>query len=561
LRDRPALLAKDQSRGNRPALGTIGEDICVAETSEFRTGPDAPADTPAAPGATPGGRYAWYGLGVLVVIYVLNFIDRQIISILANDIKADLNLTDADLGFLYGTAFGVFYSLFGIPLGRLADSWHRTRLIAIGLSLWSAMTAMSGLARNGLQLSLARIGVGIGEASASPAAYSLISDWFPKEKRATALAIYSSGLYLGGGLSLFIGGAIVERWNAAYPGGGPLGLVGWQAAFMAVGLPGLVLALLVATLREPIRGLADGTPITSAVERPFRGFGEALVMVIPPLTLLSAARRGTGALLRNIAVALAAAAFAFAMGTLTANLMQWAAVGLGIYAVCSWASALRSVDRPTFTLIWGTPAFLCTILGYGLIAFQSYAVSFWAAPYAERVLGIGKSEAGLWVGGPGALAGFAGVIIGGRIADTLRRRNPGGRVLAVLLLPLIGLPFFIGAYTTSNPTAFFVMQFITTIFSAAALGGAAATTQDLVLPRMRGTATATFFIANTLVGLSLGPYLAGWVSFTTGDLAMGILSVLVALPISAGCLIAAYRLVPTAEASVAERARAAGEPI
>ena len=124
---------------------------------------------------------------ILFLVYVLNFVDRQIISILAEDIKRDLGLKDEDLGFLYGTAFGVFYSLFGIPLGRLADNWHRVRLMTIGLTLWSTMTALSGLSRTGGHLAAARIGVGIGEATASPSAYSLISDYFPKRLRATAL--------------------------------------------------------------------------------------------------------------------------------------------------------------------------------------------------------------------------------------------------------------------------------------------------------------------------------------------------------------------------------------
>ena len=105
--------------------------------------------------------YAWYALGVLVLVYMLNFIDRQILSILANDIKADLGLTDADLGFLYGTAFAIFYALFGIPLGRLADGWHRTRLFSLALALWSLMTALSGLARNTATLTFARVGVGV----------------------------------------------------------------------------------------------------------------------------------------------------------------------------------------------------------------------------------------------------------------------------------------------------------------------------------------------------------------------------------------------------------------
>ncbi|MFN3511337.1 MAG: MFS transporter, partial [Tsuneonella troitsensis] len=108
--------------------------------------------------------YSWYALGVLVLVYVLNFVDRQILSILANDIKADLKVDDAFLGFLYGTAFAIFYALFGIPLGKLADSWHRVRLMTIGLALWSLMTAVSGFAKNGTMLTGARIGVGVGEA-------------------------------------------------------------------------------------------------------------------------------------------------------------------------------------------------------------------------------------------------------------------------------------------------------------------------------------------------------------------------------------------------------------
>ena len=135
----------------------------------------------------PSPRYARYVLTILVIVYVLNFIDRQIISILAEDIKADLGVTDVEMGFLYGTAFAVFYALFGIPLGRLADNWIRTRLLAIGLTLWSGMTALSGFSTSFTQLAAARVGVGIGEASASPAAYSLLQDYFPREKRATAL--------------------------------------------------------------------------------------------------------------------------------------------------------------------------------------------------------------------------------------------------------------------------------------------------------------------------------------------------------------------------------------
>src|SRR3546814_18232097 len=147
------------------------------------------------------------------------------------------------MGFLGGAAFAVFYALFGIPLGRLADNWNRVKLLSIGLTLWSAMTAFSGLAYNQLTLTFARMGVGVGEATASPTAYSLISGYFPKRRKATALAISSSGLDLGGRVSLFIGALIVQDTNNAYPAGGPPGLLGGRGAVPAVGIPRRVVAL------------------------------------------------------------------------------------------------------------------------------------------------------------------------------------------------------------------------------------------------------------------------------------------------------------------------------
>src|SRR5262245_31150470 len=262
-----------------------------------------PRDAPPASDA-----YARYVLAVLVVVYVFNFLDRQILSILAERIRADLGVSDAQLGFLYGTAFAVFYALFGIPLGRLADVWDRRRLIALGLTAWSCMTAVSGLARSFGQLAAARIGVGIGEASATPAAFSLLSDYFPPARRATALALYSSGIYIGAGIGLGIGGVIVNRWDAAWAGTTPpFGLRGWQVAFFAVGLPGLALALLVRTLREPVRGEVDGL-VAAPDARPFQAFLRELAAVLPPLTLVHLGMRGARHLGVNVVAALAIAA-------------------------------------------------------------------------------------------------------------------------------------------------------------------------------------------------------------------------------------------------------------
>ncbi|WP_338467043.1 MFS transporter [Novosphingobium sp. ZN18A2] len=513
--------------------------------------------------------YSWYALGVLVLIYVLNFVDRQILSILANDIKADLHVDDAYLGFLYGTAFAIFYALFGIPLGKLADSWKRVRLMSAGLALWSVMTAFSGLARNSLMLTSARIGVGVGEATASPAAYSLISDWFPARLRGTALAIYSSGLYFGGGISLLIGGSIVEAWNRAYPHGGPLGLAGWQAAFIAVGLPGLALALWVLTLREPVRGAIDGLP-TPEDPAPFCGFRDELVQIIPPFTFIGAAARGIGALAINIA---AAVGFALAAILLTkwvpagegkfvaAVSDQWLFLAIGYYAVFSWASALRSRDKPTFRLTWGSPAFMTTIMGYGLVAFMAYASAFFAAPYGEVTFSIPKTEIGWLLGAPAAVAGFVGVIIGGRVADYLFARHPSGRLYVVMFGLIAPLPVMWTIYTTNSVTVFFICASLAQFLAASALGAAAATSQSLVLPRMRGVATATFFLATTLVGLALGPFTAGWISTAHGgDISLGVRSVFWAAPVGFLCLVAAIRLVPEAARNALVHAQAAGEP-
>ena len=513
--------------------------------------------------------YNWYALSVLVLIYILNFIDRQILSILANDIKADLGVDDAYLGFLYGTAFAIFYALFGIPLGKLADSWKRVRLMTIGLTLWSAMTALSGFAQNAVQLTVARIGVGVGEATASPSAYSLISDWFPTRLRATALAIYSSGLYIGGGISLAIGGLVVDNWNAAYPDGGPLELAGWQAAFIAVGVPGLLLALWVLTLREPVRGAIDGLP-TPEDPHPFRGFLRELYTVIPPFTFVGAAQRGAGAFAVNIGVLAAA----FAMAYLLTNLLgtgpgyiieaitdQWTLLAIGYYAVFCWATALRVRDYPTFALTWGSPAFLCTILGYGTVAFMAYAASYWGAPYAERVFDISKADLGFYLGGGGAAGGFLGVILGGRMADALYTRTKAGRIWVILFGLLAPLPFAYVQYTTESLPLFIVLNVVVGALAASALGAAAASSQALVLPRMRGIATATFFLATTLVGLALGPYTAGYVSANNdGDLGVGVIATFWIAPIGLVLLLAAIRLVPRAGDTVLERARRAGEP-
>jgi len=504
--------------------------------------------------------YSWYALGVLFMVYLLNFVDRQILSILANDIKADLALTDAELGFLYGTAFAIFYALFGIPLGRLADSWSRTRLLALGLALWSCMTALSGFARNGAALAAARVGVGIGEATASPCAYSLISDSFPPRLRGTALGIYSGGLFMGSGLSLLIGGLVVENWNRAWPGGGPLGLVGWQAAFLVVGLPGVLLALWVLSLREPPRGAMDG--IASASDpRPWRSFFAQVALIVPPFTLVAAARRGRRTLAANLAAAAAMALAAWALATATGNAPQFVFIAIGFYAVFSWSSVLRDDDPATFDLTWRTPAFLALVLAYAVVAYVGYTVSYWASPYAERTFAFDKVELGWMIGAPAALGGFVGVIGGGWLADRLHRRFATGRLMVVAIGLLAPIPLILIGYRTTDPTLFLICAFLVQMATSSALGAAAAATQSLVLPRMRGTATAIFFLGATLIGLAFGPFVSGLVSEWSGSLAIGVIGNLAMAPVGLVALGAAIRWYPAAESSRIARAADRGEVV
>lgn len=204
----------------------------------------------------PNQRYAWFVVFILMTLYIFSFIDRMIIALLVEPIKADLDLTDTHIGLLHGLAFALFYTFVGVFIARLADNWNRSKLIAIGVLLWGLATAACGLAGSFAGLFMARIFVGIGEATLSPAAYSMISDYFPPEKRAKAMSIYSSGIYFGVGAALILGGVvigIVERTGVIeFP---VLGSVeAWQIVFFAVGLPGLLFFVVVRLfVREPER--------------------------------------------------------------------------------------------------------------------------------------------------------------------------------------------------------------------------------------------------------------------------------------------------------------------
>jgi MFS family permease len=424
-------------------------------------------------------------------------------------------------------------------------------------------------------LASARIGVGIGEASASPAAYSMISDWFPKERRATALSIYSSGLYIGGALSLPIGGFVLSRWNTAYPEPAlaPLGLAGWQAAFLAVGIPGLLLALWVLTLREPRRGASDGLPQPIVRPNAWRNFGGELAAILPPLTLLSVARIAGGLRLNLIALA-AIVALAYGLYSLTGDGPQWAAYGLGVYAIFSWVQSLRQRDPPVYRLIWGTPIVVTLAVAFGSISFVTYATSFWIPHYVEQTFYGGaleparfiagmtaKEEIGFIIGWSAAFSAAAGVILGGYISDLWHQRDRRGRIFVNMLSVILPIPLVAFLLNTEDLAAFYWVNPVAHLFASAWVGAAVATLQDLVIPRMRATAGATYVLGTTMVGLALGPYYAGKVSVISGDLATGIFALYVVPPFTLLALWIASRRIAALEATKVERAREAGEAI
>lgn len=196
----------------------------------------------------------YYALGLLTLVYTFNFIDRQLLAILQESVKADLGLSDSQLGLLTGFAFAMFYVTAGIPIARWADKSNRRNIVALAIGLWSFMTAISGAAQNYLQLLAARIGVGVGEAGGSPPAHSIISDIFPPARRASALSFYSTGVNIGVMFGFLFGGLLNEYF-------------GWRVAFVVVGVPGILVALLVRfTLAEPIRGLADAKQAAGEAE-------------------------------------------------------------------------------------------------------------------------------------------------------------------------------------------------------------------------------------------------------------------------------------------------------
>ncbi len=518
------------------------------------------------------GLYAKYVLFVLFLVCVLNFLDRQILTVLAEDIKADLGLTDAKMGFLAGAAFAVFYATFGITLGRLADVWSRKKLISIGLGFWSLMTVLSGLTRSFVPLAACRFGVGAGEASAIPSGYSLLYDYFSPKVRTTVLALYASGVIVGGGLGIFLGGQILEAWKTAWPDSSlaPFGLAGWQAAFMTVGLPGLLIAFWVATLREPMRGLSDGIA-SKPHGNPFGEAATVMMSVLPVTNIIVMVREKApkDIIVYNLILALLIVVGGYALSVATGDVMQWAALSFGIYAAVSWAQCLSVRDPVVFGMIFRCKSMLYLIIGAALFVFSA-ATSFWIIPFFQRYHGVSAAEVGNVLGIGHIVLGCTGIILGGVLADKLRHFTPKGKIYVCLVAYAISMCSGISVLLVDDLHIAYGAELFAYFVGPMTIGPMVSTVNDLVLPRGRATSSSAFTMVQTLFGFALAPYVVGFISDSlaaTGvdegvALQQGILwpKLIIGL-LGLLFMMLVMRHLEADEAGLKERARALGEEI
>lgn len=406
------------------------------------------------------GAYRYYVLILLTAVYTFNFIDRQIVGIISPAIKDDLGLADWRLGILKGFAFAVLYTTLGVPIARLADRINRINIISLSLAAWSAFTALSGVAQNFTQLALARVGVGIGEAGGSPPAHSVISDYFPVEKRAGALAIYALGIPVG--------------ITLAYLGGGWLAYnVNWRVAFIAIGLPGVLLAILLKlTVREPERGASDAPGREDA----FR----AMRVTIPE----SVTERVIHFLTRALPNSWADPTFR----------------ELTIF----WRAAKHLLSIPTYRGM---------VIGMTLASFAAYANGAWIVDFFARSFpSYSRVEVTFWLGIINGTAYVSGTFLGGQIVDRFAAKNKAMYGLVPAISLLVNAPFFIGAVWVNDPVLSLVLWVPVHMTVGFYLGPCFALAQTLAPVSIRALSTAIFFFILNMIALGFGPTYVGFAS-------------------------------------------------
>jgi len=404
-------------------------------TQAAATGPEAAVDPGAAISPIAAGARR-YTLILLLVIYTLNFLDRQIINILAEPIKQELGLADWQMGAMTGLAFAAIYTFLGVPMARFSDRHNRVWIVSAALATWSAFTVLCGLATSFVQMLLARFGVGVGEAGCTPPAQSLITEITPKAERARALAFYSLGVPIGSLLGMVIGGVVADQW-------------GWRAAFLVVGIPGILLALLtVLTVKDP-----RGKAVLTGPQPHRQSFMEVL-------RLLSARRS-----------------------------FWYLAVGAG----------------------------LISLVGY---AHQSFYGSFFLRNHRQEITdlatGIGFAGPigflGLSLGLILGISGGLGTFLGGRLGDRFAARGEGGYMTAPAIALVIAMPILAGVFLAPTALGALGLLIVPTVLKGMWYGPVYAGVQGLVPDRSRATATAMLLLVINLIGLGVGPLIAGVMS-------------------------------------------------
>ena len=417
-------------------------------------------------GGGPGGtKYAWYVVVVLMFTYTVAFIDRQILSLLVQPIRRDLGLSDTQIGLLAGFAFAVFYSVLGVPIARLADRVNRCYLIAAGVALWSLMTAACGLSKTYWQLFAVRVGVGVGEATLSPAAYSMIADYFPAHKLARAISVYTMGLYGGAGLALLAGSAVVALVSDAGPVTLPLvGTVfAWQLTFFVVALPGVLVLALLATVREPRRRELAGGPVRAP----------------------AGTREKVGVLEVHNAVD-------FDSGADDA------------------AQAVQPAPVPLSELIKFFTEHRRMMLAHfgGFLALGTVITAYlvWVPEFLRRTHDFEITQAGLIYGLALLFFGTSGPYVGGWLAERLALRGRRDAELRAALIAGIGMvPLSVVTPLVANPTVAVVLLAATT-FVLSMPQGLAPTIIQLIAPnRLRAQVTAIFILVAALAAYTGGP--------------------------------------------------------
>lgn len=459
--------------------------------------------------AAPPGRslttaYRWYALGLLALINILNYLDRNVIFALFEPIKRDLGLTDTQLGWL-GSAYILVFSVAALPFGVISDLRSRRAVIAAGVTVWSAFTALGAAVRNFGQLFICRAAVGIGEAAFGPAAASLVADYFPGKGRAAAMGILSSGIALGGVLGIGLGGVLEKHY-------------GWRVAFLVVGIPGVLCAMAAARLVDPTR-----RPSTVTLRDFLAGRDGAVAMVRRDFvcTMIGAAA-GLGA-----AVALGQvygadskldiAVFGAAVGLgLAGDILRWvrliqrgkvATTPLGGELGGAIDDIVRAVKR-----VLATPTLMYVFVAGAMISFGMNGIVGWGPTFIARELGLTSSQAATLLGKWGLLAGTAGTVFGGGLADWLRRYTDQARVITVAFGLLIGAPAAIWLLTVRDQTIFIPVFFGAFFFLSWYNGPLTAVIFDVVPARVGGTVAGAYLLFIHLAGDAIAFPLVGALS-------------------------------------------------